>query len=82
MRPAHRLSHGPYTRAWSDRSPSHCSSSVSPPQRRPPTHDDFDEGSKVLEGVSRGWPAILSALKAALESGREMDFREADFSCG
>ena len=46
------------------------------------THDDFDEGSKVLEGVSRGWPAILSALKTVLESGREMDFREADFSCG
>ncbi len=33
------------------------------------THDDFDEGSTVLENVSQGWPAILSNLKTYLETG-------------
>ncbi len=32
-------------------------------------HDDFDPGSVVLEGVSGGWPAILSSLKTLLETG-------------
>ena len=32
-------------------------------------HDNFDEGSAVLEGVSQGWPAILSSLKTLLETG-------------
>ena len=30
------------------------------------THDDFDEGSKALAGVSNGWPIA---------------FREQDFRC-
>ena len=33
------------------------------------THQDFAEGSKLLDGISRGWPAILSSLKSMLESG-------------
>jgi uncharacterized protein YndB with AHSA1/START domain len=33
------------------------------------THEDFAEGSKLLDGVSKGWPAILSSLKSMLESG-------------
>ncbi len=33
------------------------------------THEDFEEGSKLLHGISRGWPAILSSLKTLLESG-------------
>jgi uncharacterized protein YndB with AHSA1/START domain len=33
------------------------------------THEDFAEGSKLLSGISRGWPAILSSLKSLLESG-------------
>jgi uncharacterized protein YndB with AHSA1/START domain len=33
------------------------------------THEDFEEGSKLLNGISRGWPAILSSLKTLLESG-------------
>ena len=33
------------------------------------THEDFEEGSKLLDGISRGWPAILSSLKTLLESG-------------
>lgn len=31
------------------------------------THDQFEEGSKVLQGISLGWPAILSGLKSLLE---------------
>jgi uncharacterized protein YndB with AHSA1/START domain len=33
------------------------------------THEGFAEGSKLLDGVSKGWPAILSSLKSLLESG-------------
>jgi uncharacterized protein YndB with AHSA1/START domain len=33
------------------------------------THEGFAEGSELLDGVSRGWPAILSGLKTMLESG-------------
>jgi uncharacterized protein YndB with AHSA1/START domain len=33
------------------------------------THEDFEDGSKLLNGISRGWPAILSSLKSLLESG-------------
>ena len=33
------------------------------------THEDFEDGSKLLDGISRGWPAILSSLKSMLESG-------------
>ena len=33
------------------------------------THEDFDEGSVVVDSVSKGWPAILSSLKSLLESG-------------
>ena len=32
-------------------------------------HDDFDEGSAVLPGISAGWPRILSDLKTLLETG-------------
>lgn len=32
-------------------------------------HDGFDQGSAVLEGVTNGWPAILSSLKTLLETG-------------
>jgi uncharacterized protein YndB with AHSA1/START domain len=33
------------------------------------THEGFAEGSKHLDGISKGWPAILSSLKSLLESG-------------
>ena len=33
------------------------------------THEGFAEGSKLLDGISKGWPAILSSLKSLLESG-------------
>ncbi len=34
------------------------------------THDDFVEGSKVFESISRGWPLVLSNLKSYLELNR------------
>lgn len=43
------------------------------------THDDFDAGSKVLQGVSNGWPAILSSLKSLLETGEALVFDEGRF---
>jgi uncharacterized protein YndB with AHSA1/START domain len=33
-------------------------------------HNDFEPGSKVFEGISRGWPLVLSSLKSLLETGR------------
>ena len=37
------------------------------------THEGFAEGSKMLDGISRGWPAILSSLKSLLESGKALE---------
>nr|WP_268246594.1 SRPBCC family protein [Streptomyces gelaticus] len=38
------------------------------------THDGFDSpGSRMLEGVSSGWVAILSTLKTLLEGGKFLD---------
>jgi len=36
------------------------------------THEGFAAGSKLLDGISRGWPAILSSLKSLLETGKTM----------
>ena len=33
------------------------------------THEGFADASKLLDGVSKGWPAILSSLKSLLETG-------------
>jgi uncharacterized protein YndB with AHSA1/START domain len=33
------------------------------------THDDFDDGSRVFESISGGWPLVLSSLKSMLETG-------------
>jgi uncharacterized protein YndB with AHSA1/START domain len=33
------------------------------------THEDFEDGSVILDGISRGWPAILAGLKTMLETG-------------
>jgi hypothetical protein len=32
-------------------------------------HDGFSPGSSVLQGISLGWPAVLSSLKTLLETG-------------
>ena len=31
-------------------------------------HDDFDQGSAMLESISNGWPLILASLKTLLET--------------
>ncbi len=36
------------------------------------THEDFQDGSVILDGISKGWPAILSSLKSLLESGQAL----------
>ena len=33
------------------------------------THEDFAEDSVIIDGISKGWPAIMSSLKSLLESG-------------
>jgi uncharacterized protein YndB with AHSA1/START domain len=41
-------------------------------------HDDFDDGSKAFESISKGWPAVLSSLKSFLETGRALDMSVRD----
>ncbi|MFY9956770.1 SRPBCC family protein [Bradyrhizobium sp.] len=36
------------------------------------THAGFAEGSKLLDGISKGWPAIMSGLKSLLETGNAL----------
>ncbi|MFS8070714.1 MAG: hypothetical protein ACMG6S_30480 [Byssovorax sp.] len=36
------------------------------------THGELEPNSKMLEGVTSGWPAILSSLKTLLETGEPM----------
>jgi uncharacterized protein YndB with AHSA1/START domain len=35
-------------------------------------HEGFGAGSRLLDGISRGWPAILSSLKSLLETGEAL----------
>ncbi len=35
-------------------------------------HDQFEENSRVLQGISVGWPVILSSLKSLLEGGNPL----------
>jgi uncharacterized protein YndB with AHSA1/START domain len=35
-------------------------------------HDGFEVGSAVLEGISEGWPAVLSSLKTLLETASSL----------
>ena len=37
------------------------------------THEIDREGSKLIEAVSGGWPAILSSLKTLLETGKALE---------
>lgn len=32
-------------------------------------HEGFSQASSVLQGISQGWPAVLSSLKTLLETG-------------
>jgi uncharacterized protein YndB with AHSA1/START domain len=36
------------------------------------THQDFAEDSVILDGISKGWPAIMSSLKSMLETGQPL----------
>jgi uncharacterized protein YndB with AHSA1/START domain len=36
-------------------------------------HEGFPAESKVREGVSNGWPGILSSLKSLLETGKSLE---------
>jgi len=37
------------------------------------THDELEPGSKMLTGISNGWPHVLSSLKSLLETGQALD---------
>jgi uncharacterized protein YndB with AHSA1/START domain len=37
------------------------------------SHDDLIIGSGMANGVSKGWPIVLSSLKSFLETGRGLD---------
>ena len=37
------------------------------------THDQLKAGSKMLRGVSWGWPRVLSSLKTFLETGKGLN---------
>ena len=36
------------------------------------THDRLEPGSEMLEGITDGWPKVLSSLKSLLETGRAL----------
>lgn len=35
-------------------------------------HEGFADDSVVVDGISKGWPAILSSLKSLLETGKPL----------
>lgn len=37
------------------------------------THDELQPGSGMLNGISKGWPAVLSSMKSFLETGEGID---------
>jgi hypothetical protein len=36
------------------------------------THSDLEPGSKMLTGITGGWPKVLSSLKSLMETGRAL----------
>jgi len=36
------------------------------------THDHLEPGSEMLEGITEGWPKVLSSLKSLIEMGRPL----------
>jgi uncharacterized protein YndB with AHSA1/START domain len=46
------------------------------------THEGFAEASRLLDGISKGWPAILSSLKTLLESGTALAIPPAAMGIG
>ncbi|MET4633544.1 SRPBCC family protein [Kaistia defluvii] len=37
------------------------------------THDELEAGSGMEQGITKGWPLVLSSLKSYLETGRAID---------
>lgn len=37
------------------------------------THDELEAGSGMANGISKGWPIVLSSLKSLLETGQGID---------
>ncbi|WP_118134958.1 SRPBCC family protein [Oceanicella sp. SM1341] len=37
------------------------------------THEELQPGSGMFNGISKGWPLVLSSLKSFLETGRGME---------
>jgi uncharacterized protein YndB with AHSA1/START domain len=37
------------------------------------TDDELEAGSGMANGISKGWPVVLSSLKSFLENGRALD---------
>jgi uncharacterized protein YndB with AHSA1/START domain len=36
------------------------------------THDRLEPGSEMLQGITQGWPKVLSSLKSLMEAGRPL----------
>jgi uncharacterized protein YndB with AHSA1/START domain len=36
------------------------------------THDRLEPGSEMLEGITDGWPKVLSSLKSLMETGKPL----------
>jgi len=36
------------------------------------THDQLEPGSEMLQGITEGWPKVISSLKSVLETGRPL----------
>ena len=37
------------------------------------THDELEAGSGMAQGISKGWPVVLSSMKSYLETGQGLD---------
>jgi hypothetical protein len=36
------------------------------------THEHLEPGSEMLDGITKGWPKVMSSLKTFLESGKPL----------
>ncbi|MGB6446292.1 MAG: SRPBCC family protein [Xanthobacteraceae bacterium] len=50
--------------------PSHVAFDIERQKDQVIVHDGFEPDSKVFEGISGGWPLILSSLKSFIEAGK------------
>jgi uncharacterized protein YndB with AHSA1/START domain len=76
--PPRRLSYAwkPLFKGMPDERPSRVTFELTPfksQTRLTMVHDDFEEGSKILQMISGGWPAVLSSMKSFIETGRGLE---------